>query len=67
MKNINWKDILERAAWTFAEGFLLALPVSFSMGMNGAEWKSVLFGAGLAGLSALKTFILDIAKQQRAE
>ena len=67
MKNINWKDILERAAWTFAEGFLLALPVSFSIGMNGAEWKSVLFSAGLAGLSALKTFILDVAKQQRAE
>ena len=67
MKNINWKDILERAAWTFAEGFLLALPVSFSIGMSDAEWKSALFGAGLAGLSALKTFIIDIAKQQKTE
>jgi EAL domain-containing protein (putative c-di-GMP-specific phosphodiesterase class I) len=64
---INWKDVLERAAWTFVEGFLLALPVSFTMGMNGAEWKSALFGAGLAGLSALKTFVLDVIKQQKSK
>ena len=26
---MNWKNILERAAWTFLEGFLVALPASF--------------------------------------
>ena len=54
---INWKDILERAAWTFLEGFLVALPATFSVGMDGAAWKSALFSAAMAGLSALKTLI----------
>jgi hypothetical protein len=63
--NINWKDILERAAWTFAEGFLLALPTTFTIGMDGAAWKSALFAAALAGLSAVKTFALEIVKARK--
>ena len=59
---INWKNILERAAWTFAEGFLIALPATFSVGMDGAAWKAALLGAAMAGLSALKTFVLDLVK-----
>ena len=61
---IDWRDVGERALWTFVEGFLMALPVTFGMGMDGAAWKSALFSAGMAGLSALKTFILDIVKQR---
>ena len=57
---IDWINILERAAWTFVEGFLVALPTTFSMEMDGAAWKAMLFSAGLAGLSALKTFILEL-------
>lgn len=60
---INWKDIAERAAWTFLEGFLVALPASFSVGMDGAAWKSALVAAAMAGLSALKTFVLEFVKQ----
>ena len=63
---VNWKDVLERAAWTFVEGFLVALPATFSVGMDGAAWKSALVGAAMAGLSALKTFIVDIVKQRKA-
>lgn len=63
---INWKDILERAAWTFAEGFLIALPATFSVGMDGAAWKSALFSAAMAGLSALKTLAIDIIKQYKS-
>lgn len=59
---INWKDILERAAWTFVEGFLIALPATFSVGMDGAAWKAALLGAAMAGLSALKTFVLELVK-----
>lgn len=59
---INWIDILERAAWTFAEGFLIALPATFSVGMDGAAWKSALVAAAMAGLSALKTFVLEFVK-----
>ena len=60
---INWKDIAERAAWTFVEGFLIALPTTFSIGMDGAAWKSALVGAAMAGLSALKTFAVEVVKQ----
>lgn len=62
---INWKDLLERAAWTFAEGFLIALPATFSVGMDGAAWKAALLGAAMAGLSALKTFAIDVVKQRK--
>ena len=62
---INWIDILERAAWTFAEGFLVALPATFSVGMDGVAWKSALFAAAMAGLSALKTFAIEIVKARK--
>lgn len=60
--NINWLNILERALWTFVEGFLIALPATFSVGMDGAAWKSALLGAAMAGLSALKTFAIEIVQ-----
>lgn len=63
--NIDWKNVLERAAWTFVEGFLVALPATFSVGMDGAAWKSALVGAAMAGLSALKTFAVEIIKQRK--
>lgn len=63
---INWMDILERAAWTFAEGFLVALPVTFSAGMDEVAWKSALVGAAMAGLSALKTFAIEVVKTYKA-
>lgn len=63
---INWMDILERAAWTFFEGFLVALPATFSVGMDGAAWKSALLGAAMAGLSALKTFAIELVKARKA-
>ena len=62
---VNWMDMLERAAWTFAEGFLVALPVTFNAGMDGATWKSALVGAAMAGLSALKTFVVDAIRQYK--
>lgn len=61
---MNWKNILERAAWTFLEGFLVALPAAFSVGMDGAAWKSALLGAAMAGLSALKTFALELIQSK---
>lgn len=65
MNKIDWLNILERAAWTFVEGALLSLPATFSLEMDGAAWKSMLFSAGLAGLSALKTFILEVIKANK--
>lgn len=56
---IDWKNILERAAWTFLEAFLVALPATITTEMDGATWKSVLLSAACAGLSALKTLIIE--------
>lgn len=63
--NVNWLNILERAAWTFLEGFLVALPATFSVGMDGAAWKAALLGAAMAGLSALKTFVIELIQEQK--
>jgi len=63
MKKIDWKNVLERALWTFFEGFLVALPATFSTGMDGAAWKSALLGAAMAGLSAVKTLIIELLQR----
>ena len=56
---IDWKNIFERAAWTFLEAFLVALPATITTEMDGAAWKSVLLSAACAGLSAMKTLIIE--------
>lgn len=61
---MNWKNILERAAWTFLQAFLVALPSAFSLDLDGAAWKSALFGAACAGLSALKTVIVEFVQMR---
>lgn len=55
---MDWKNILERAAWTFVEGFLGGL--TFSMEMD----KTMLLAALMAGLSALKTLVLELARSK---
>ena len=65
MNNIDWINILERAAWTFIEGFLIALPTTFTMEMDGAAWKAALFSAAMAGLSAVKTFIIEVIQNSK--
>lgn len=62
---MDWKNILERAAWTFVEGFLVALPATLSMDIDAAGWKSLLLGAAMAGLSAVKTMVLELIKEQQ--
>jgi hypothetical protein len=64
---INWKNLLERAAWTFVEAFLVALPATVSLDMDGAAWKSALLSAACAGLSALKTFVIDVIESVKPE
>ena len=64
---IDWINILERAGWTFLEGFLVALPATFQAGMDGVAWKSVLIGAAMAGLSAVKTLIIEIIQSNKQD
>lgn len=56
---MDWKNILERAAWTFLEGFLGG--ITFSLEMD----TTMLLAAVMAGLSALKTLVLEIAKARK--
>lgn len=56
---MDWKNVIERAAWTFVEGFLIALP------LDGELTKATVMGALMAGLSALKTVIVEIARQRK--
>lgn len=62
---INWKNILERAAWTFLEAFLVALPATIRFDLDGAAWKSALMSAACAGISAVKTLILEIVQERK--
>ena len=41
-----------------------ALPATFSADMDGAAWKSVLLSAVCAGISAVKTFIIELLKSK---
>ena len=59
---IDWKNVLERALWTFLEAFLVALPTTISVDMGGAAWKSALLSAACAGVSAVKTLIIELIK-----
>lgn len=58
---LDWKNLLERAAWTFAEGFLAG--ITFSLDMD----KTMLISAVMAGLSGVKTLLLEIARAKNAE
>ena len=62
---INWKNLLERAAWTFVEAFLVALPATVKFDIPGAEWKSILLSAAAAGISAVKTLIIEFIKNRK--
>ena len=64
MKKIDWLNVAERAMWTFFEGFLVALPTTFSLEMDGAFWKSALLSAAMAGLSAVKTMLVEILQSR---
>lgn len=57
---MNWRNIAERAAWTFIEGFLVAMPAAQELGMDASAWGAALFAGAMAGLSALKTLALEL-------
>lgn len=62
---INWKDLITRALWTFAEAFIVALPATIQLDLDGAAWMSVLLSAAAAGVSAVKTFIIAWIKTNK--
>lgn len=64
---MNWKDIGERAFWTFVEGFLVALPTTLKLGMemDQAAVTTALLSACMAGVSAVKTMLLEYLRQMK--
>lgn len=55
-------DLIERAAWTFAQAFVAAVLMSLGDVVNVATLKAALVAAVAAGLSAVKTGV----QQKRA-
>lgn len=60
MRKINWKNVLTRALWTFAQGFLSATVIT---GFTQEELKATLIGALAGGISAVKTIIVELIKE----
>lgn len=77
LKSINYKDLGMRALWTFLEGFLGVLLIGIEPILDAllkADWNgayilliAALFGALLAGLSALKTLIVGVIKSIKSK
>lgn len=57
IKKINWKNVLERALWTFVQGFISTMVIT---GFTKEELKATLIGGLAGGLSALKTIIVEL-------
>lgn len=57
MKRINWKNVIERALWTFAQGFISTMVIT---GFTKEELKATLIGGLAGGLSAFKTVIMEL-------
>ena len=62
MTKKQWLNLAERAAWTFLQAALGALII-----VPGIDWKAAIVGAVGAGLSALKTLIVEIAQKKIEE
>lgn len=71
--SINWKDLLSRAAWTFIQAFIACFIVegeSFIDLIFNGDWSALLtlfiatfIAATAAGLSALKTLLIELFRQ----
>ena len=60
---MNWKNILERVAWTFVESFTgTVLAVELVLDPN--ELKTVALAGLVAGISSVVAFIKTLAKDR---
>ncbi len=62
MTKKEWLNLAERAGWTFIQAALGAIII-----VPGMSWKAAIVGAIGAGLSAIKTLIVDFAKKKLEE
>ena len=59
MTKAEWLNLLERALWTFIEAGLGVLVI-----VPEINWKAAIIGAIGAGISAVKTLLIGIAKKK---
>ena len=70
---MNWKDLIVRALWTFAQAFLACFIIAGESFINlifNGDWNALLtlliatlIAATAAGLSALKTLLIELFRQ----
>ena len=60
MKNIDYKDLLERCAATFIQATVGTLGTNSVIDMGVSEWKLLLASGGAAVLSLLKGYAASI-------
>lgn len=60
MKNIDYKDLLERCAATFIQATVGTLGTNSVVDMGVSEWKLILASGGAAVLSLLKGYAASI-------
>lgn len=61
-ENVNWGDLVERSAWTFAQAFLGVFAVANIGDIEAVKAAAV---AGVAaGVSAVLSLVKNIVKQQ---
>lgn len=76
LKTIDWKDLAVRAVWTFLQAFLAVFIIAGESIIDllfGGDWEGLLtllvataVAATAAGLSALKTVIVEVIRNVRA-
>lgn len=60
---MNWKDILERAAWTFVQGALGAITI-LPLLTDLQGWEALGIAAATGGLSSLLSFVKTLAQER---
>lgn len=60
---MNWRDIVERAAWTFVQGALGAITM-VPLVTDIKAWKAVGVAAAAGGMGALLSFLKTLAQER---
>lgn len=64
MDKLDWKDILERAEWTFAQAFLAVVSVGVAGVTDVGTWKAGAIAGAAAVLSMLKNVVAQHVREQ---
>ena len=67
MSVINWRDVLVRLSWTFAQSAIAILFADLSTLTHIATWKAAAVGGIAATLAAVKTILSHLAQPSTSE